>query len=65
MLISIFLVVFGLVMLLKPDLFYLITESWKSDYSAEPSDLYVFSTRFGGIIFIIVGALNVVVSFLD
>ena len=54
-LLGIVLIFWGLVMLCFPDLVYELTESWKSHRSAEPSDIYRFSTRFGGVMCILVG----------
>jgi hypothetical protein len=48
--ISVLLVVLGLMMLFKASITWTITKSWKSNDATEPSDLYVNSTRFGGII---------------
>ena len=53
--VGILLIAWGVVMLLFPDFVYQLTESWKSSRSAEPSDFYRFSTRFGGVMFILVG----------
>ena len=61
---GIFLLLFGLLMLVSPNTFYLITEGWKSDYATEPSSLYVWSTRFGGIMFTLVGGGGIVASFI-
>ena len=55
--------VFGIVLLLKPRLFYDITESWKSNVTGDPSDLYIFSTRFGGVVVAIVGVASIIVHF--
>ena len=44
----------GLLMLLAPRLFLALTEGWKSN--GEPSDAYLRSTRFGGAVFLLVGA---------
>ena len=46
LIIGIIFLVFGIVLLLKPRLFYDITESWKSNVTGDPSDLYIFSTAF-------------------
>ena len=48
-------ILIGAAGLICPDLVWMITESWKTDGAAEPSDLYRFSTRFGGAAFAIVG----------
>jgi hypothetical protein len=38
-----------------------ITESWKSNDAAKPSDLYLWSTRFGGVMLTLVGLAGVYV----
>ncbi|NBJ88754.1 DUF6199 family natural product biosynthesis protein [Acutalibacter sp. 1XD8-36] len=45
----------GAVMLIKPEIIYKVTESWKSNTTGEPSDLYILSTRIGGGFFMLVG----------
>lgn len=47
--------IFGAAMLIKPEIIYKITESWKSNTTGEPSDFYILSTRIGGGFFILVG----------
>lgn len=59
---SILLTIIGIIMIINPSIFWLITESWKSNNSYEPSNLYKTSTRFGGIIFVIVGLINLIVQ---
>ncbi|WP_088010739.1 DUF6199 family natural product biosynthesis protein [Gottfriedia acidiceleris] len=61
---GILLLIIGLLMLISPYTFYLITESWKSHYVTEPSSLYVWSTRFGGIMFTLVGSGEIISSFI-
>ena len=63
-LLSILLILGGLLMLFFPDLVYDLSESWKSNRSAEPSDFYRFSTRFGGVMFILVGIGGLFVPFM-
>ena len=63
-LLGIVLIFWGLVMLCFPDLVYELTESWKSSRSEEPSDFYRLSTRFGGVMFILVGIGGLFVPFL-
>ena len=53
----------GLFMLLRPDDFS-TWQSWKSEAPGEPSPGYRCSTRFGGIIFCIVGMIAIVTQFL-
>lgn len=49
-LIYILLAVVGLLMIIKPSLIWTITESWKSNDATEPSQLYMWSIRFGGVL---------------
>jgi hypothetical protein len=53
--VSIFLILLGLLMILKTSLFWKMTERWTSRDGTEPSDFYIWNTRFGGIICTIVG----------
>ena len=53
----------GIFIFLKPDLIWKITESWKSYSADEPSDLYVISTKFGGVLFTILGIIMVILPF--
>ena len=41
-----------------------ITEGWKSYSSSDPSDLYILSTRLGGVLCLIVGIVGIVVFLL-
>ena len=63
-LLGIVLILWGLVMLCAPNFVYELTESWKSNRSAEPSDFYRFSTRFGGVMCILAGIGGLFVPFL-
>ena len=58
---SVVLVILGTVMTLKPKLFFEMTECWKSSADSEPSSLYLFSTRFGGIMCLLIGLSGIVV----
>lgn len=60
---GIFLLVMGIVMMVSPVTFYNLTESWKNSSLDEPSGLYKFSTRFGGVAFTIAGIAGIVVFF--
>lgn len=51
----------GLLMLFRPTFIWALTESWKSTDATEPSSLYLFSTRFGGTIFTVLGIIGVIV----
>lgn len=57
-------VLIGIFMLWKPDIIFLITESWKHNGEAEPSDVFCISTRIGGGIMICVGVLGIVAHIL-
>ncbi len=50
------LIAIGVVMLVKPQLVFELTESWKHDSgAAEPSKLWLFSTQFGGVMCVLAG----------
>ena len=60
---SIILIVIGIVMILKPKIVFNFLEGWKNSTSSEPSNLYTFSTRLGGILSL-GGGIVVLVVFL-
>lgn len=62
---SLALMAMGVTMLIQPQFFYELTESWKHSGSSEPSELWVFSTRFGGVIFTLVGIAGLVLPFMS
>ncbi|WP_199622083.1 DUF6199 family natural product biosynthesis protein [Paenibacillus alkalitolerans] len=62
--VSVLLFLFGLFMLIKPSLFWTVTEQWKSGDATEPSDLYIWSTRFGGGICTLVGVAGILIAVL-
>ena len=43
--------VLGVFIFLKPDLVWKLTEAWKSYRADEPSELYLKTTKIGGILF--------------
>ena len=59
---SMVLIIVGGVMIGNPRLFYDITESWKHNRSVEPSDWYLFHTRLGGVVFVVVGVVGVLIQ---
>ncbi len=59
------LIAIGITMLVKPRLFFELTESWKHDGSAEPSDLFLCSTRFGGVMCTLAGIGGLIVPLLS
>lgn len=61
---GILLILCGLVMVIYPEFVYELTESWKSDAIGTPSEWYIYSTRFGGVMFILAGAAGIVIQFL-
>jgi uncharacterized membrane protein len=62
---GIVLILCGLFMLFKTELFWKLTEQWTSNDATEPSDLYIFNTKFGGIICTLVGAISILASIFD
>lgn len=53
----------GLLMVIRPQVFYDLTESWKNSGAGEPSRMYLFSTRFGGVMCSAAGIAGIVVTF--
>lgn len=51
----------GALLVFSPQTWFYFTESWKSQSADEPSDLYIFSTRFGGIMCMLAGVAYIVV----
>lgn len=54
----------GITMLVNPRFFFELTESWKYDGGAEPSSLFLFSTRFGGVMCTLAGICGIIVQFI-
>lgn len=55
----------GAVLLIKPQLLFDLAESWKNNAAGELSELYLWSTRFGGIIIFGIGIANMIVFFMN
>lgn len=53
--------IIGILMIVAPNVVYEITESWKNNSDSSPSDFYKLNTRIGGVVFLIVGFLGVIV----
>ena len=53
----------GAFLFFRPDLVWKLTEQWKSYLADEPSDLYVKSTKFGGVVFALLGVVISVLPF--
>ena len=54
----------GVLMWKKPGIFFEITEGWKYDEAADPSDLFLYSARFGGVMFLIAGIAGIIIQFI-
>lgn len=63
-LLGIMLVIIGITMIIKPNIIWFVTESWKSNDATEPTHLYIWSTRFGGIMITLAGIGGVVANFI-
>jgi len=50
-------IIVGALLLIFPATYWLVAESWKSSDATEPSDIYLFFTRVGGIIAMVLGAV--------
>lgn len=56
--------ILGIFLFLKPDLYWKLTEKWKSYRADEPSDLFLISTKFGGILFVLLGIVMIVLPWI-
>lgn len=56
-------VALGAFLLLKPDLYWRLTERWKSYYADEPSDIYIRSTKLGGVLVALIGVAIIITYF--
>lgn len=54
----------GLFLFLRPALLWRITEQWKSYAADEPSRLYNISTKFGGVLLMVLGVAIVAFPFI-
>ena len=61
---GILLLIVGLFLYLFPETYWKLTEQWKSYYADEPSDFYLKTTKFGGILFAIVGVGFIIAPFI-
>ena len=59
------LTILGAALVWKPEAFYELTESWKHDGGSEPSNLYILSTRFGGVMCALVGIGGMIFTFIS
>ena len=53
--VGIFLLIIGCVMLIKAKVMWKISEAWKTETNAVPTDLYMVIIRIGGCILVIGG----------
>ena len=59
--VGILFLIFGVLIFLKPDWVWKLTEQWKSYCADEPSDFYIKTTKMGGIIYILLGIAMMIV----
>ena len=64
-LLSLLCIVGGFAMLLNPELVFELSESWKLDSGAEPSRLFILSTRIGGALCMLAGIGGMIVPFIS
>ena len=62
---GVLLIAMGAVMLAKPRLVFELAERWKHDGGAEPSELWILSTRIGGVMCVLAGIGGVSVPFIS
>ncbi len=56
---GVFFLALGVFLFFWPEVLWHLTEEWKSYSASEPSDLYLRSTKFGGVLFALLGAAMV------
>lgn len=54
----------SILMLANPEVFWMITESWKGN-GDEPSDFYKKYVRFGGVIFFLVSVFFIIIWIIE
>ena len=59
---AIILICVSILMFIKPDIFWMITEAWKSNNADEPSKLFILSTRIGAIFMFSVCTVYLIVT---
>lgn len=62
-LVGILIIAFGVTIFVKPIWLWQLTEKWKSYGADEPSDFYITSTKFGGVVSVLAGVFFVVSPF--
>jgi hypothetical protein len=62
---SVLLAAFGLLMTSKPAIVWSVMESWKSNGATEPSDFFLWSTRFGGVMCTLAGLGGIIAVLLQ
>ena len=60
---GLFLLLCGLLALIRPDVVYLLLESWKSRSDGQAPDAYVLNLRLGGLVFSLVGLAGLLAFF--
>jgi len=50
-------IIIGALLLIFPATYWLVAESWKSSDPTQPSDIYLFFTRVGGVAAMVLGAV--------
>jgi len=58
------LILMGVIMLIRPVYLWYISESWKTNDGDGPTGLYLWSTRFGGVMMTLAGSGVIVAAFL-
>ena len=53
----------GLLLFFRPDLYWALTEKWKSYSADEPSDLYRFCSKGAGVLLAVCGVAALVLAF--
>ncbi len=64
LLLGVVFLILGFLMIFEPKVFFNITQGWKNNSDTDPSSIFILSTRFGGIMFVIAGIVAVIIQFI-
>ncbi|WP_245600037.1 DUF6199 family natural product biosynthesis protein [Paenibacillus harenae] len=61
--IFVMLILIGIVNIIFPSIGWYLKHGWAVDGDSEPSDTYLFMTKFGGVIAVVIGSILLIISF--
>ena len=64
-LLGVVMILVGVFMIVSPESWYELTESWKNNAAGEASDLYCLNTRIGGVCVTVAGIGAIILQFMQ